>query len=68
MSSAIYFNLDQSKILSSGNGLGRAVVSEKWFLKAVGYLIQVVSNTGLTVYPLSDKWTVWIHHCARTAH
>ena len=25
-------------------------VSEQWSLKAVGYLIQLVSNTGLTVY------------------
>ena len=28
----------------------RVVVSEQWSLKAGGHLIQVVSNTGLTVY------------------
>ena len=49
MLSAICFNLDQSKILLSGNGLRRVAVSEHLTLKAGGLLIQVVSNTGLTV-------------------
>ena len=33
--SAIYFHLDQSKILLSGNRLRKDVVSEQWSLKAV---------------------------------
>ena len=49
ISSAICFNSDQSKPLLSGNGLRRGAVSEQWSLKAADCLIQVVSNTGLTV-------------------
>ena len=37
------------KILLSGIGLRSGVVLEWWSLKAVNCLIQVVSNTGLTV-------------------
>ena len=36
------------------NDLRRVVVSKKWSLKAGGLLIQVVSNTGLTV-PLKKE-------------
>ena len=38
-----------TKILLSGNGLRRVVVSEQWSLEAGGLLKQVVSNTGLTL-------------------
>ena len=58
MSSAIYFSFDQSKISSSGNRLNACSVRliqagcciGKWSLKAEYCLIQVVSNTGLTVF------------------
>ena len=38
MSYAVCFNLDQSKILLSGNGFRGDFVSELWSLKAVEYL------------------------------
>ena len=41
-----------------GKGLRRVVVSEQWCLKASGLLIQVVSNTDLTV---SYKKKIYIY-------
>ena len=65
MSSAICFNLDLSKILFSGNGLRRDVVSEQWSLNAVKCCIQVVSDTGLTVQncemTCSLYWITQVH-------
>ena len=51
MSSAISFNLDQSKILSSGNGLTQ--ISRREAL-AKGYLMHL--RVALTLYKTTNFW------------
>ena len=56
MSSAICFNLDQSTILSSGNGLSHVTVaplvstghenSSRWFVRPISPMIDDVGTTG----------------------
>ena len=40
---------NESGLLQHEVDLGKVVVSEQWFLKAGGLLIQVISSTGLAI-------------------